>query len=82
MNKTLEIFILGIGILVAAIITNSLAGAIGITTWHIFLINISENGLMNTLANQWMNLIFLIIIYPLALGAVAYCLIKFLEKRR
>ena len=82
MNKSLEIFIVGTGILVTAIIINFLADAMGIATWYSFLSDISENGLINTLDNQWLHLIFLIIIYPLVLGTVAYYLLQFLERLR
>ncbi len=82
MNKLLEIFILGTVILGLAVIINFLANAMGITTWYSFLINISEDGLINTVEKQGLNLIFLIVIYPLLLGAVAYYLLHFFEKLR
>ena len=82
MNKASEIFIVGTGILVAAIIINLSANAIGMTTWYSFLNDISENGFINTVESQGLHLIFLIIIYPLVLGAVAYYLIRFFEKFR
>jgi len=79
MNQLLHIYLAGIVVLVIAILINLLAQKLGIITWYGFLENITRHGFSQTIISKWPHLIFLLIIYPLILGAAAYYFIKILK---
>lgn len=79
MNQIMQIFILGLGILVTAMILNFLASFLGFATWYDFFINLEKQGVKETIKNIWGSLPFLILIYPFILGLVSYYLFKFLK---
>ena len=60
----LKILFMGVGILVCAIVLNVIASRLGLVTWYDFL-----NGQQQT---SLVSYIWLFIIYPFSLGAVAY----------
>lgn len=78
-NLIWQIILLGFGILIGAIIINALAGLIGITTWHTFIISIRELGLLKAMMNERIiSILFLFVIYPALLGIISYALAKLL----
>ena len=66
----------GIIILLAAIILNVFANIAGITTWYDLIKNITNTGLSAIKKENIFSMIFLLIIYPYILGAVAYYTLK------
>ena len=67
--KLLEIFMLGVGVLVAALIANFLAMRLNINTWYGFVSDIGDYNLMTAITRQTpLDMIFLFLIYPLILG--------------
>lgn len=66
--KLIFIFIVGVGVLVAAIALNVLAQRLGLITWYDFVDN--PNG-ASAISYLW-----LFFVYPLVLGIVAYLGIK------
>jgi len=75
----IKIFLVGLGILVFAILTNLIANLLGIETWYSFINNSRENGLLYSIKSKWLHLMFLIFIYPLILGSSAYFFYKILN---
>lgn len=75
----LQIFIIGVGILLMAILVNFLANLVGVETWYSFIEDIRKSGFMYSLKSKWPHLIFLIIAYPFILGITAYYLLKAME---
>ena len=71
-KELLIIFMTGVFILVGAIIINSLAKTIGLTTWYDLLINLKNNGIKELSNTNFLSLIFLFVIYPLVLGTIGY----------
>lgn len=69
--KVLYFFILGIIILVGAILLNTLASFLGLLSWFEFLKNPQKVTLVNYL--------WLLVIYPMCLGFIAYFSIKMLH---
>lgn len=69
--KILGIFALGFGILAAAIILNIVANKLRFLTWYDLL--------KNKETTNFVSYLWLLIIYPLLLGLVAYVLIKILN---
>jgi len=69
--KIILIFALGVGILIGAIALNIIASRIGLTSWYEFLLGQEKTSLF--------SYIWLFLIYPLGLGAVAYTLFKILN---
>lgn len=65
-----NIFITGYIILIGAIIINFIWSLFGLNTWYGVINNFSEVGFSAFVAEGF-NLIFLFVIYPLALGALA-----------
>ena len=59
MNQILQIFIMGIVILLVAIIVNFLANALGILTWYSFFTTISKIGFIETIKTKALHFIFL-----------------------
>jgi hypothetical protein len=69
----LKIGLTGFAILLAAILLNILANAIGLATWYDFLGSLSRQGLMGSLRSlKALDYIFLIVLYPVMLGLAAY----------
>jgi hypothetical protein len=62
------IFIIGTIILIGAILLNLLAGLLGFTTWYEFIRQPS--------AASVVSLLWLFVVYPLALGFIAYTAAK------
>jgi hypothetical protein len=78
--QILTIFIIGIIILVGAIIINSLATYLSLTTWFSFIESISQSGFLTTLKEQSiLSLLFLFIIYPLLLGLLAWLGFRYIK---
>lgn len=75
----LQIFIIGIGILIVAIVVNIFATLMGLETWYSFIIYAQKNGLAHSLSAKWPHLLFLVFIYPFILGLTAYYLFKLLN---
>jgi len=69
--KIILIFLLGLGILIGAIILNTLASKLSLTSWFEFLKN-------PTRANSW-SYIWLFLIYPFGLGIIAYFIAKLIK---
>lgn len=69
--KPLYIFLLGLAILVGAIILNILAHRAGVLTWYDF---VADPGKANLASYLW-----LFILYPLALGTIAYFVARLLN---
>lgn len=67
----LSVFIIGVIILLVAILLNYLAAVIGLTSWYEFLKDLKYPGLV--------NLAWLLILYPLCLGIIAFYSVKFLS---
>lgn len=71
----LSIFIVGISILIGAILLNILSNFLGFMNWYDLFLNFKN--ISNIKID---NLIFLFLIYPFALGYVAYFIYKYLNK--
>lgn len=71
----LSIFIVGISILIGAILLNILSNFLGFINWYDLFLNF--NNISNIKID---NLIFLLLIYPFALGYIAYFIYKYLNK--
>jgi len=69
--KLLSIFLLGLGILVGALILNSVASKVGLISWFEF---VKSPGSANVASYIW-----LFVLYPLSLGVVAYLVAKWLN---
>jgi hypothetical protein len=71
--RLIKIYLAGLAVLIAAILLNLLANAIGVATWYSFLIQASGQG-FSTAAQDLnaLEILFLVVIYPLCLGAAAY----------
>lgn len=80
MKKFFQIFITGLGILLVAIVLNFLANYLGIETWYTFLGSIQKKGFLRVTKDNWLSLIFLILIYPFILGLTAYYILKIFNK--
>lgn len=65
------IFFLGIGILIGALILNLIATKIGLMTWYEFIQNSSDATLL--------SYIWLFVLYPFGLGAIAYGMLRLLK---
>lgn len=69
----LKIFLAGWLVLLGAIVINAAAGALGLPGWYDLLRSVGQAGLLNALrAAGLMGLVFLLLIYPALLGALAY----------
>lgn len=68
----IKIFITGLGVLAGAIALNYIAGLLGLTSWYTFLQKPKDTTLVSYL--------WLFVIYPLGLGALAYLFVKILIK--
>ena len=68
-NLVIQIFIIGLAIMVGAVIINYIAILLGLQTWYTFLPNLIKSGFKGQTMS---NLLFLFIIYPLLLGAIGY----------
>ncbi|MFH1682807.1 MAG: hypothetical protein ABIA37_03340 [Candidatus Woesearchaeota archaeon] len=75
MNIILQIFIVGVAILIGAIIINLLVSVLGLATWYTFLIEFKEKGFSQGI----FSLIFLFLIYPFLLGLIGYYVVGFLK---
>lgn len=74
----LKVFLTGWGILIAAIILNIIALRLGITTWYPFFEEINKTGFNKAFSGlSFISKFFLIVIYPLGLGAIAYLILRF-----
>lgn len=62
--KLLIVFLLGVSILLGAIALNWAASKFGLSTWYDFVKKPSDTSAI--------SLVWLFVIYPLALGAIAY----------
>ena len=69
--QILNIFLLGMGILVGAIILNIFTSRVGLLSWFEFLKNPDK-------ANVF-SYIWLFVLYPLGLGVIAYVVAKLLH---
>jgi len=76
MNTILQIFIIGFSILIGAIIINTVASYLNISTWYSLIINMKEIGFFNAFKKEGFNLIWLLIIYPFLLGLIGYYITK------
>lgn len=61
-----KIFLIGAGVLIGAIMLNLVADKLGLTSWYQFL--------QKPAGTSWQSYIWLFVIYPLGLGALAYYL--------
>ncbi|MBW3020732.1 hypothetical protein KY334_05525 [Candidatus Woesearchaeota archaeon] len=71
-NQFIQIFIVGLAILIGAVIINVIANYLNITTWYSFLLNMKDAGFLNSIKSEGFNLIWLFVIYPLLLGLIGY----------
>ncbi|MBA3679112.1 hypothetical protein H0W80_02890 [Candidatus Saccharibacteria bacterium] len=65
-----KIFLIGTGLLGGAIALNYIASALSLTTWYTFLQKSKDTSVF--------SYIWLFIVYPLCLGALAYYLVSWL----
>jgi hypothetical protein len=70
--QILKAFIAGVAILIGAIVINGFAMHFKITTWYDYLKSKKKKKL------NLLSILFLFIIYPLLLGAIACCVLNFL----
>jgi hypothetical protein len=59
-------------VLIAAILLNLLADRLGITGWYGFLTGMAREGLKIWSQIGWLDIIWLFILYPMALGIAAH----------
>ena len=66
-----RIYFYGAALLIAAIVLNLIAKIFKLATWYDFLTNVQASGVSTAFKTTSLeSLIFLFIVYPLALGAV------------
>lgn len=70
-SKIIFVFILGAGILIAAIILNFIASKLNLSTWYDFIKNPGKTTIL--------SYVWLFIIYPFGLGLAAYLISKFVD---
>ena len=63
-------YFIGMVVLIGAIVVNEVGNMLGIPGWYDYLRLIGETG-AQAILTPW--LIYLLIIYPLILGGLAYC---------
>lgn len=70
--QILQIFIIGVAILAGAIALNYIASLLSLVSWYEFLKNPSRLSVA--------SMIWLFLLYPFALGFIAYCAFKLVAK--
>jgi hypothetical protein len=69
----LKIYLAGLVVLIVAVVLNLLANALGMATWYSFLNQVSQRGFLLALQSlKAIEILFLILLYPLLLGLAAY----------
>lgn len=77
MNFYLKVYIGGLIILVAAIILNTVAMKLNLSTWFSFIEDINKDGFAKSISKQSIgSLVFLFLAYPFLLGL---CVVLFLN---
>lgn len=69
--KIINIFLLGFGLLIGAILLNYLASLLGFLSWFEFLKDPKKA--------DYLSYLWLFILYPLGLGIIAYIMVKMLN---
>lgn len=64
----LKLYIIGIAILITAILANFLAAKIGLLSWYDFLNLLSNKGGEGFVTVRFIDYLWLLLLYPLALG--------------
>jgi hypothetical protein len=64
----LKLYIIGLAILITAILANILASKLGLLSWYDFLNLISDKGGDGFKEVRFLDYIWLLLLYPLALG--------------
>lgn len=73
MNQLIVIFSGGLVILAVAIVLNAIAIALGLPTWYTFFGFLSEHGFSSAVRMvRVIGWLFLLVVYPLILGFIAY----------
>jgi len=76
-KNIIDLYIIGVSVLVGAIFINALAGYFRIMTWYQFLNDIASKGVDYLKNVGLINYLFLFLVYPLLLGIFALLGIKF-----
>lgn len=63
-----KLYIIGLAILITAILANLLASKLGLLSWYDFLNLLSDRGLEGFKEVRFFDYIWLLLLYPLALG--------------
>lgn len=72
MTHLLSYIITGWIVLIAAILLNLVADRLGITGWYGFLTTLAREGLNRWSQIGWLDILWLFMLYPLALGLAAH----------
>lgn len=73
----LKIYLAGLAVLVGAIALNLLAGVLNLATWYSFLNALRDLGVSEALKSlNIVDVVFLLLLYPAALGACAYLVLR------
>lgn len=75
----LKFFITGIIILFIAILANVLASVLGVMSWYDAITGLQKNGWAALKDWGWKDYLWLLILYPLILGAAGYYGLKLYE---
>lgn len=74
----IKIYLAGLVVLIVAILLNMLANLVGLTTWYSFLTQVSQQGFSSAVQDLTaIEMLFLILLYPLLLGVAAYLAFAF-----
>lgn len=73
----LKVYLAGLVVLAGAIVLNILAGWVGLATWYDFLGSMMQLGVLEAIQalHVW-DWLFLLAIYPVCLGALAYPVLR------
>lgn len=63
-----KLYCIGVGILIIAIIANTLIGKLGILSWYDLLNKLNESGLSQLKTLHILDCLWLFIVYPIVLG--------------
>jgi hypothetical protein len=75
----LKIYCTGIIVLLVAILANVLAGVLGVMSWYDAITGLQKNGWASLKEWHWKDYLWLLLLYPLILGAAGYYGLKLYE---
>lgn len=75
----LKVYCIGMIVLLIAILANVLASVSGVMSWYDAITDLQKNGWASLKEWSWKDYLWLILLYPLILGAAGYYGLKLYE---